>query len=83
MSLIFRAGTPPTTQLSGTSRVTTAPAAITALLPMVTPGKMVQFPPIHTSRPMATGLAYPRCRRPAGERGWFTVVISVLGPIIT
>ena len=51
------AGTPATTQLSGTSFVTTAPAATTTLFPMVTPGRMVQFPPIHTSRPITTGFA--------------------------
>ena len=73
------AGTPPTMQLFGTSLVTTAPAATITLLPMVAPGRMVQFPPIHTSSPMVTDLAIPRCfRRPAGEMGWFTVVIRVL-----
>lgn len=34
------AGAPPTIQLSGTSFVTTAPAATTTLLPMVTTGQM-------------------------------------------
>ena len=34
---------------AGTSRVTTLPAPITALSPMVTPGKMIAPPPIHTS----------------------------------
>ena len=57
-SLIFFAGTPPTSVLSGMSLVTTAPAATTTLLPMVTPGRMVTLPPIHTSLPMRTGLAY-------------------------
>lgn len=33
------AGTPPTTTSSGTSRLTTAPAAMTAPEPMVTPGR--------------------------------------------
>ena len=37
--MIF-AGTPPTTVFSGTSIVTTAPAAITAPSPMVTPGSL-------------------------------------------
>jgi len=40
-SLIFLAGTPPTRVLSGTSFVTTAPAATTAFRPIVTPGQMV------------------------------------------
>ena len=34
--LMIRAGFPPTTAFSGTSFVTTAPAAITALFPIVT-----------------------------------------------
>ena len=38
--LITFAGLPPTTTLSGTSFVTTAPAATTAFLPMVTPQKL-------------------------------------------
>ena len=55
--LISLAGTPPTRELSGTSFVTTAPAAITTLLPMVIPGRMVTLPPIHTSLPIRTGSA--------------------------
>lgn len=47
MTLIIFAGIPPTTILSGTSFETTAPAAITAFFPMVTPGKIVAFAPIH------------------------------------
>ena len=43
--LITFAGLPPTTTLSGTSFVTTAPAATTAFLPMVTPGQMMA--PMH------------------------------------
>lgn len=43
--LMIFAGTPATTQLSGTSLETTAPAATIALFPMVTPGSMVQLPP--------------------------------------
>lgn len=35
--LMTLAGLPPTTQLAGTSLVTTAPEATTALSPMVTP----------------------------------------------
>jgi hypothetical protein len=36
-----RAGTPTATLLAGMSRVTTAPAPITTLSPMVTPGMMI------------------------------------------
>src|SRR4051812_29610738 len=45
--LIIFAGIPPTTVLSGTSLETTAPAAITAFSPIVTPCKMVTFAPSH------------------------------------
>ena len=41
MVLMTFAGTPPTKVLSGTSFVTTAPAATTAFRPIVTPGQMV------------------------------------------
>ena len=41
MVLMTFAGTPPTRVLSGTSFVTTAPAATTAFRPIVTPGQMV------------------------------------------
>lgn len=41
MVLMTFAGTPPTKVLSGTSSVTTAPAATTAFRPIVTPGQMV------------------------------------------
>lgn len=51
------AGLPPTTVLAGTSLVTTAPEAMTAISPMVTPGLITARPPIHTvARPMVTGL---------------------------
>ena len=43
--LITFAGTPPTTAKSGTSFVTTAPAATTAYSPIVTPGQTVTFIP--------------------------------------
>ncbi len=41
------AGLPPTTVQAGTSLVTTAPDAMTALSPMVTPGLITARPPIH------------------------------------
>ena len=43
--MIF-AGTPATRQLSGTSFVTTAPAAITLFSPIVTPGIIETLAPI-------------------------------------
>ena len=49
------AGTPPTMDEGGTSRLTTAPAAMTALSPTVTPGSRIAPAPIQTLRPMVTG----------------------------
>lgn len=48
------AGTPPSITFCGTSLVTTAPAAITELSPMVTPGTIVALAPIHTFFPITT-----------------------------
>ncbi len=50
-----RAGTPPTIAFAGTSFVTTAPAATTALSPIVTPCRMVAFEPTHTFLPNTMG----------------------------
>lgn len=44
------AGTPATMTLSGTSFVTTVPAATMAFSPMVTPGRMIAPAPIHALR---------------------------------
>jgi hypothetical protein len=52
------AGFPPTTTLSGTSFVTTAPDAMTTLLPMLTPGFITALPPIQTLSPIFTGFPY-------------------------
>lgn len=49
------AGTPPSTVLAGTSFVTTAPAAMMALSPMVTPYRMVLLDPTHTRFPSTMG----------------------------
>src|SRR5690606_9050897 len=59
-----RAGFPATTTSAGTSRVTTLPAPTTARSPMVTPGRMIAPPPIHTSFPLVTGwpLSSPAAR---------------------
>ena len=79
--LFTLAGTPATTQLSGTSLVTTAPAATTMLLPMFTPPVMTQLPPIHTSSPTVMGsLIASRSRLPSGSIGWPVVAMSVPGP---
>ena len=56
--LMILAGFPPTTTLSGTSFVTTAPDAMTALSPIVTPGLIIALPPIHTLSPIVTGFPY-------------------------
>lgn len=70
MVLIILAGTPAMTQLSGISLVTTAPAATTTLLPIVTPGRIVTLPPIQTSLPIVTGFAIPMLSRlPYGVSG--------------
>ena len=45
ISLITRAGTPTARELSGISLFTTAPAPITTLFPMVTPGRTVTLAP--------------------------------------
>ena len=55
--MIF-AGFPPTTAQSGTSFVTTAPEATTALFPIVIPGLMMALPPIQTLSPIVTGFPY-------------------------
>ena len=54
---MMRAGTPATTAFSGTSCVTTAPAAMTAPFPTVVPSIMTAFAPISTLSPTVTGFA--------------------------
>jgi hypothetical protein len=49
------AGTPATTQWSGTTPRTTAPAATTTLRPMLAPGRMIAPAPSHEPAPMLTG----------------------------
>lgn len=55
MSRMILAGLPATTTFDGTSLTTTAPAPITTLSPIVTPGQMIAFPPIQTLFPILTG----------------------------
>lgn len=56
--LMIFAGFPPITTQSGTSFVTTAPEATTALFPIVIPGLMMALPPIQTLSPIVTGFPY-------------------------
>ena len=51
-------GLPTATVFDGISLTTTEPAPMVTLLPMVTPGRMVTLPPIHTLWPMVTGFAH-------------------------
>ena len=56
--LIYRItlqGFPTATQFSGIDFVTTLPAPIVTLSPIVTPGKIIEHPPIQTLFPIATG----------------------------
>ena len=53
--LIILAGTPATMTFSGTSRVTTAPAATIELSPIDTPCKIVALDPTHTFFPSRMG----------------------------
>ena len=48
--------------LAGTSLVTTLPAAIMELSPMLTSGHIVTFIPIHTLEPIYTPLQKVACR---------------------
>lgn len=52
---ITRAGLPATNDFSGTLEVTTLPAAITELSPMITPLRMIERAPIQTRLPICTG----------------------------
>lgn len=67
----------------GISFVTTLPAPMTALSPIVTPGKIVQFPPIQTFLPIVTGLPNSTSNNHSFESNeWQAVYICVFGPII-
>src|SRR5699024_9643347 len=83
ISLITRAGFPPTTTFAGTFFVTTAPDAITALSPTVTPGLITARPPIQTLFPIVTGLpnSFPAFRS-TGSRGCVAVQICTPGASI-
>ena len=51
-------GLPAATVQAGMSFVTTLPAPITVLAPIVTPGQITVQPPIHTLSPIVIGLPY-------------------------
>jgi hypothetical protein len=53
----------------GTSRVTTAPAAMTAPRPMLTPAVTVTLCPSHAPSPIMTGAAFAMPCRLAGRPG--------------
>ena len=57
MVLITLAGTPAANESEGISLVTTLPAPITQLSPIVTPGHTTTLAPNQQSFPMVTGLA--------------------------
>ena len=57
--LMIRAGLPAITTLSPNDFVTTLPAPTITLLPKVTPGQIMDPPPIHTSSPIVTSLLWP------------------------
>lgn len=74
-------GLPNATQFSGIECVTTLPAPITLFFPIVTPGRMITPPPIHTLSSIVTGLAKVRkndvplffqsdTNRSCGNTGW-------------
>ena len=55
LSRYTRHGFPNATLSDGTSLVTTLPAPMTTLSPMVTPGRTIAPPPIQTLSPMVMG----------------------------
>ena len=59
----------PANTASGTSRVTTLPAPITAREPMLTPARMIAPPPTQTFDPMSIGLPYSSRRRCSALNG--------------
>lgn len=71
------AGFPATIVFFGTSLVTIEPAPIIALSPIVIPGKIVEFEPIHTLLPIFTGAGI-RLARFSGCMLWFSVAITTL-----
>ena len=62
----------------GTFFVTTAPAAMIELSPMLTFGQIVAFMPIHTRLPIFTPLQSV-VERFCGSKSWFMVTILTFG----
>ena len=58
MFLITLQGFPTATTSAGISFVTTEPAPITALSPILTPGRTTTFPPSQTPSPIVIGSAH-------------------------
>ena len=72
--LIALQGFPTAIELEGISFTTTEPAPIETLSPIVTPGRMVTLPPIHTLWPIVTGFAHSwRLLRSTGSVLWQAV----------
>ena len=70
--------------LSGMSLVTTEPAPIVQLLPILIPGKIVTEPPIQQLFPIVTGHAHSwRVLRSMGLVLWHAVYMDTLGPMKT
>ena len=79
-----RQGTPTATTLAGMSCVTTLPAPMTALSPMVTPASTVQPAPSQTRLPTVMGRAISSpSTRSSGSMGCSAVVKQQLGPTNT
>lgn len=71
---MMRAGVPAAMTSGGMSLVTTLPAPMMDLSPMVMPGLMMAAPPIQTSAPMVMGFADSiPVRRSAASMGWVAV----------
>ena len=64
-------GFPTAKTLDGIFLVTTLPAPITVLFPILTPGRIVVLPPIQTLSPMVTGTPFSRFLfRLSTSKGW-------------
>ena len=77
---------PPTTAPAGTFLVTTAPAAITALSPTVTPSRMTTCDPIQTSLPTVMPRDEIGCRNTSTSGSvmvWLKARSDVCAPIRT
>lgn len=82
--LITLQGTPTATHPGGISLLTTLPAPMVTLSPIVTPGSTVTPAPIHTLLPIVMGRAYSRpLLRNSTSSGCPAVVKQQPGPIKT